>query len=107
MRFSHVAVAALAAGFIGAAAPQEAIARTASFSRTFNTPQGTFSQSGMKSFNPSTGAASESVTTTGPKGAVQSQSFSRTPDGKGGVTVTKSFTSFSGKTQTVTHKFGP
>ena len=109
MRFFQFAFAGVAAGLIVAAAssPQQAVARTASFNRSFQTPQGTVTQSGTKSFNPSTGVAAESVTTTGPKGATRIWSYSRTPDGEGGVTITRSLKGFNGQTHTSTRKFGP
>ncbi len=102
-RLLALAIAAAAASF----ASQEAAAGTASFNRTFNTPRGTFTQSGTVSFTPSTGALSKTVTTTAPKGATRTVSYSRQPDGRGGFVVTHSLTSFRGKTYSASRQFGP
>jgi hypothetical protein len=109
MHLSRFLSYAFAAGLAVAtiSAQQEAMARSASFSRSFSTPRGTFTQTGTASFNPSTRAASSTVTTTGPKGKTKTLSFASAPDGKGGVTATRSFTGFNGHTHTVTRQIGP
>jgi len=109
MRSTQLLIYAFAAGLSAAAltAAPEAMARSASFSRTINTPKGTFTQTGTASFNPATGVANGVKTTTGPKGATQTLSYASAPDGKGGLVVTRSFTSFRGKTHTFTRRIGP
>ena len=84
---------------------QGAMAR--SFTRSFTTNSGkTFTQTVTTNFSRTTNTATRTETLTRPNGTMATASASRTPDGKGGLTVTHSFTGFNGQTHTSTHTFG-
>lgn len=84
---------------------QAAMAR--SFTRSFTTNNGkTFTQTLTTNFNRATDTATRTETLTRPNGTTATASLSRTPDGRGGLTVTHSFTGFNGQTHTSTHTFG-
>ena len=94
-QYAVAAAAILAAGWCSQSA---AVARSATFTRSFSTPRGTATETVTKSFTPSTGVASETEKTTRPNGQTATVSATSTPDGRGGFTNSRSVTTFNGQT---------
>ena len=104
---SRILAATVALAAVVTLGQSPAMARSTTFTRTFATPQGAVTQSVVKSYTPSTGARSETQTTTLPSGRSATSTVSSTPDGRGGVVDARSTTTFSGKVYGRSRQFGP
>ncbi len=102
-QYAVAAAAILAAGWCCQGA---ALARSATFTRSFSTPRGTATETVTKSFTPPTGVASETEKTTRPNGQTATVSATSTPDGRGGFINSRSVTTFKGQTYGSTRQIG-